>query len=195
MRLGRLTFDRRALRSRVARRIFAIFVACSLAPVGVFALFAWMQVRAQLEDDAAANLRLASKAAGMSILERLIIAEQGLEVLIQRFAAEPPPEGRLLVGDGRILELVVLSRAQLGELTSTQHAELSRGGMLLLTTQLGAPPARVRLVRRLDRTDADSRVLAADLDTTFVFEPRSRGGSDRYWIEDEHGNRLFSASP
>ena len=195
MRLGPLTLERRALRSRIARRIFSVFVACSLAPVGIFALFAWMQVRSQLEDDAAANLRRASKGAGMAIMERLMIAEHGLEVLTQRFRAKSPLESRLRVGDGRILEVAELSRRQLDELTAAQHAELSRGGTLLLTKHRGAPPARVQLVRRLDRADADSPVIAADLDTTFVFEPRSRGGSDHYWVEDERGRQVFDARP
>jgi len=195
VRLGPLTIDRSALHSRVARRIFAIFVVCSLAPVGLFAVFAWVQVRAQLEDDALESLRSASKAAGMSILERLLIAEHGMEVLAEGFLAQEPPEDRLAVGDGRIVALERLPQERLDELSPEQHAELARGVTLLLTSPRSVGPARVRLVRRLRPADEGSPAISAELDPTFVFEPRNRGRSDRYWVVEAGGRRVFDARP
>ena len=191
------SLDLRVLRGQVARRIFAVFLVCSLVPVSVFALFSYRQVRSQLESDAAANLRNASKIAGMTILERLLIAEQALSVLAQR--GDPAlafRAGRRPIGDGRIIEIVSHPAealdAQLGE---AEWAALAVGRSLLRVRPGPAPPARIDLLRRADPERADSPVLAASLDPAFVFEPRRRSQQDVYRVEDDRGQVLFADSP
>lgn len=183
------------LRGRVARRIFAVFLVCSLVPVSVFALFSYRQVRSQLERDAAANLRSTSKTAGMTILERLLIAEQALSVLAKGRDLTSR-DGRQPIGDGRIIEIVSLEAAPLdAELGEAERAMLAAGGTLLRVRPGSTPLARIELLRRADPERADSPVLAAWLDPAFVFEPRRRSEQDGYRVEDELGRVLFADSP
>jgi HD-GYP domain-containing protein (c-di-GMP phosphodiesterase class II)/HAMP domain-containing protein len=197
MAVGWLRFDRRVLRGRVARRIFSVFLVCSLVPVSVFALFSYREVRRQLESDAAANLRGASKTAGMTILERLLIAEQAVSVLAQRadpalaVGADAQP-----IADGRIIEIAVLPESAVaGELGEAERAALAVGHSVLRVFADTAPPARIELLRRADPGRADSPVLAASLDPAFVFEPRRRSAQDVYRVEDAGGEVLFADSP
>jgi HD-GYP domain-containing protein (c-di-GMP phosphodiesterase class II)/HAMP domain-containing protein len=183
------------IRGRVARRIFLVFLVCSLMPVSVFALFSYRQVRIQLERDAAANLRSASKIAGMTILERVLIAEHALSLLANR-GDLTSRDGRLAIEDGRIIEIVALEAAPLdAELGEAERAMLAAGGTLLRVRPGSAPPARIELLRRADPERADSPVLAAWLDPSFVFEPRRRSEQDGYRVEDQLGQVLFADGP
>ena len=60
--------------SRVARRIFVLFLLCALVPTGVVGVFAWRSSSRELERAAREHLRHDSKDQGMSILSRLIVA-------------------------------------------------------------------------------------------------------------------------
>jgi HD-GYP domain-containing protein (c-di-GMP phosphodiesterase class II)/HAMP domain-containing protein len=196
MAAGWLHFDRRGLRGRVARRIFSVFLVCSLLPVSVFALFSYREVRRQLEGDAAANLRSAAKIAGMTVLERLLIAEQALSVLAHRTDPTSVPHAtRQPIGDGRIIEIAWLPESALAELSEAERAALAVGHAVLRVFPGAAPPARIELVRRTDPDRADSRVVAAALDPAFVFEPRRRSAQDVYRVEDAAGRILFADSP
>ena len=73
-----LRFDVGAFRSRVGRRIFAFFVACSLVPVASFAVYSYVHVRQQLEADGLVALQRDAKSAGVSIFERLLISRAQL---------------------------------------------------------------------------------------------------------------------
>jgi nitrogen fixation/metabolism regulation signal transduction histidine kinase len=59
------------LKSRVARRIFALFIFCALVPILALAIISFIQVREQLHSQSQRRLSRSSKALGMSIIERL----------------------------------------------------------------------------------------------------------------------------
>ena len=69
------------LRSKVARRIFVLFVASALIPVGMLALLSFNQVTNQLVEHSYQQLHRDSKAIAMSVFERLSIAESELKLL------------------------------------------------------------------------------------------------------------------
>jgi hypothetical protein len=49
----KLTF----LRSKVARRIFALFILCALLPIGALAVLSFREVTKQLDEQSRAQLR------------------------------------------------------------------------------------------------------------------------------------------
>ncbi|HQX08641.1 MAG TPA: hypothetical protein PKZ19_17775, partial [Zoogloea sp.] len=59
------------LRSRVARRVFALFILCALVPVGALSLVSLADVRSQLTQQAERRVRQESKAMGMAVYQRL----------------------------------------------------------------------------------------------------------------------------
>lgn len=194
MRLGRLELDHRTLRSRVARRMFSVFAVCSLLPIMAFGAYAYREVRAQLEGEAAASLRRESKAAGMAIAERLLIAEERLRALSES-------------GDPWRLEVASSGRAGIRSLTirplaaaseSLAPAELAhlRGGGALLTTETGPETtASVRLLVARDPGTAAATLFAAELDPRFLFGPERREEGDRYWVASAEGRVLFADPP
>lgn len=73
------------LRTRVARRMLGLFLACALVPLTLLALFGYRYVADELGTRAREQLRSESKAAGMILLDRL----SGLTVILEQFAADP----------------------------------------------------------------------------------------------------------
>lgn len=83
------------LRSRVARRIFLLFVVCAIAPIAGLAILSFHQVTKQLDEQGKTRLLQANRSQGMAIYERL----QFLEIRMRMIATElsvgwrviPPP--------------------------------------------------------------------------------------------------------
>lgn len=69
------------LRSKVARRIFFLFVVCALVPIAILAVFSIREVTQQLTLESEARLLQATRAEGMSIYERLTLLEAELKVI------------------------------------------------------------------------------------------------------------------
>ena len=70
--------ERSFLSSCVARRIFFLFILCALLPVGVLSLISFGDVTSQLTEQSERRVRQESKAMGMAIYQRLLLAEAEL---------------------------------------------------------------------------------------------------------------------
>lgn len=60
-----------ALRTRLARRILALFVLSALVPIGILGVLSYRRVRAQYRDQAGRWLHQLSKEAGLTLIKRL----------------------------------------------------------------------------------------------------------------------------
>jgi HD-GYP domain-containing protein (c-di-GMP phosphodiesterase class II)/HAMP domain-containing protein len=70
------------LRSKVARRIFLLFVLCALMPVSLLAVLSLSHVTKQLHRQTLRRLHHECKAAGLTIIERLFFLETDLKMLV-----------------------------------------------------------------------------------------------------------------
>lgn len=69
------------LNSKVARRVFFLFVACALLPITLLAIVAFYQVSEQLRSESGKQLFQASKSQGMAIYERLSMLDAEMQML------------------------------------------------------------------------------------------------------------------
>lgn len=70
-----MRFGLQFLETKVARRIFLLFFLCAMLPVAGLAVVSYVHVTRQLERQSGDELRRASKAFGMSLVERLLFVE------------------------------------------------------------------------------------------------------------------------
>ncbi len=68
--------------SKVARRIFFIFIFCSLFPLTILAYFSFSEVTKQFNYQANRRLHQITKAAGMTIVERLLFLQADIKTII-----------------------------------------------------------------------------------------------------------------
>lgn len=85
-----MRIDTTFLRSKVARRIFLLFILCALLPVAALAVISFSQVTGQLKEQSQKRLRQASKAVALSFFERLLL----LEIEMKMVAANLDASGK-----------------------------------------------------------------------------------------------------
>jgi hypothetical protein len=68
------------LRSKVARRIFFLFLGCALLPVIAVTLVSYLQVSGQLRQDSRQQLQWTAKTQGMAMYERLEVLDTEVEI-------------------------------------------------------------------------------------------------------------------
>src|SRR5215813_9387124 len=80
------------LHSRLARRIFWLFVVCALLPIATLTVISFSGVSSELKQQSRRRLHQATHDVGMSIYERLLLLDANLK-LIQRDTENPAVAG------------------------------------------------------------------------------------------------------
>jgi len=171
------------LRSRVARRVFVLFILCALLPVGALSLVSLADVRSQLTQQAERRVRQESKAMGMAVYQRLLlleaellstIAQQRASVTAQsgEVPAQAPPSLPGFVGMASVSEAGE-SQVFLGELhslpvfTPAQRTLLHQQKTLLTVEPAGAGPSRFFFSRL---SGLEGRVVVAELNHDYLWD-------------------------
>src|SRR3990172_8719067 len=144
------------LRSKVARRIFTLFVLCALLPIAALAVASFIQVTGQLHQQSRGRLRQATKAIGLSIYERLLFLEGEMRLVASNtVVGTRTPSGRLaedlatrfqgltLLTDADRRLPVFGRSANLPELNAAERQHLSSGKTLVSTDVRFDGPVRV----------------------------------------------------
>lgn len=208
MKLGRIEIDRAMLRSRIASRIFLLFLFCALLPIATFSLLSYARVSHELERDAHTLLRAESKQLGMSLVHRLRFVDS----LFRSLAVDSQP-GTQPAFDDLSPGLSEASRTWLAELqrltpeelfaappipdlaprNEAEWAHLERGGTLLRVASGPSGIARLYLLRRT--TAAERPWLVARVRTEELWrdlhDPRTRHLS----VLTEQGVPIFATHP
>src|ERR1700752_111894 len=74
-------FDATSLRSRVARRIFGLFLICAFLPFGGLVLVSYYQVASFFDQKNQNQLRALAKVVGMDVFEKLTLLESELLII------------------------------------------------------------------------------------------------------------------
>jgi signal transduction histidine kinase len=139
-----MRFEIKSFRTRVARRIFFLFVVCALLPVTTMAGVSYVHVRSQLMDQSTQRLREENKAVAVSIYERLLFLRSEMRTAAALLQADTGEAlGSRNSGAGPYFEWIALSRGgtlqglagqaiPLPELTAEQRRHLAGGKALLL---------------------------------------------------------------
>jgi diguanylate cyclase (GGDEF)-like protein len=135
------------LQSRVARRLFVLFLLAAMVPLGGLAFFAYLHVNDMLVELNYRRLQQDAKAVGMSLVQRLRWREQALLHLAARYSAPTGSGG----GGGlparsegfRSLEVVEL--ASIGPLAALEESHLRRSRVLLQISEKDGPSMLIQL--------------------------------------------------
>jgi hypothetical protein len=194
------------LNSRVARRIFFLFVVCALLPVCVLSLLSIRNVSSRLEQDGQERLRQVSKNAGMSILENLALLQNELENLSLSGKGKLESAGRMQLGaEGgkRFNRIYAIGRTgaipfhgPVSSLPAEMSAHLNSGKALVLISYRQAE-AVLQMVTKSVAGSSDTEYISGEINPEYLW------GVVRmalpYGVElavvDSSGRRLFSTFP
>jgi hypothetical protein len=85
----RFKIDQSCLTSKVARRIFSLFVLCALLPLASLAYLSYTQVTSYLMAEANRRLHHQSKMTGMAIVDHLLSLEADLKTIVANLENNP----------------------------------------------------------------------------------------------------------
>ena len=173
------------LGSAVARRVFLLFLASALVPVGVLGVFAWLRSSQELERAAREQLRTDSKREGMALLSRILVAEG----LLAAAADGELPSPRASSVHGRPFASVArmpANGAPGGAPNARERELLLRGGALIRT----AAPGRVHLIQQPAQADP---LVVAEFAREYLWTFEGGDGSEGMIVVDEAGAVLFSS--
>lgn len=175
---------RLGLGSRVAQRLFVLFLLASLIPVGGLSYFAYAEVSHMLTELNHRRLQQDAKAAGMGVIQRLSWRQQALKRLAEQSTGwtgsarwpEIPPrvEG--------IAHLEIVGPEVLGELGPNQIEHLRRSGVVLRLTRPLEP-------FMLASIPGSSGLIRARLDPGSLW--RDEEAAERYCILNADGAPLY----
>ena len=156
-----MRLDKTFFQSRIARRIFGLFILCAILPMTVLAVLSFNHVTRQLGDQSRQRLRQASKSMAMTITEHLMLLEAEMKMVTSSIRAGVPLDhGFGSHGEGlerRYSGMAVVSESGqvtnlLGEVpdtgspTDAERAHLRRGKTLLLGAYRSGVPPQVPLL-------------------------------------------------
>lgn len=200
------------LNSKVARRIFILFVLCAFIPITLLATLALRQVSEHLRGTAAERLRLASRAHGQGIAERLSLLETELLLSLQARPAlgaphvsgssrAPVPTSEHLSGLARIdgARTVALwgSVERIPTLSPIERDHLASGRTLLATQPGPQGLPDLQMIRAVDPADPGGALWAASLDPLFVLAggADTLAGNHEMCVFDGHAEPVFCTVP
>ena len=142
-----MALDTSFLASRVARRIFALFIVCALVPITALAVISFGQVSAQLYEHGKLLLESGVRNLGQGVVERLLLLEAELQFADRRYAEDVtvntlpgrqnPLASRRFLGLARLTdggqEVLYGEPFEAPPIGAEQSAHLDVGGTLLLT--------------------------------------------------------------
>ena len=200
-------------RSKVARRVFVLFILCALIPLGVIAYYSFSQVTGNLYAQAHRQLHQASKASGMATFERLLMLETDLNMMGTSF--QKGKEGVLAYSvhglhdrlKARFKGLVVTSgngrtKNILGKipvlphLTKDELNTVHSGLTLVLTRSVTENPTAIYMVKALDPVLSSYDLLVGEVNPAYLWSGEGfLSPLTELFVLDQSNNILFSSYP
>ena len=208
MKLGNGTF-----KTRVARRIFILFIICSMLPVSAFAVVSFIRVRNQLIDQCNKTLHRESKSLAVSFYERLDFLRSELGFIAAYYQTDPNHlnAGSSSLFTGKIREhfqaLALFHGGKLKNLygviehpvqISSEEWEHLRSGKILLSRAAdGAPPNLFMCIAlNTDTDNSGQNVLMGKINQEYIMDVADKKPPlTELFITDKSNSLLFSSIP
>ncbi len=174
------------LRSKVARRIFLLFVLCALLPIAALAIVSFGHVTQELNRQSQKRLHQGSKAVALGIYERLLFLEGEMRIVASTLAtrtgtsvlkgsdvfSEGSPERFMsltfISGEGRRNDLFGRMEDP-PELTVAEKQHMT-AGKTVVASRLGSDvPPRMFMTMALDPQHPTRGTLLGEVNTTYLW--------------------------
>jgi putative nucleotidyltransferase with HDIG domain len=211
-----MKIDKSLFRSKLAQRIFLMFVACALLPIVGLFILSFTQVTKQLYYQSHIRLRQSAKSHGLTLYERLLFLEAEMQLFASTLDLENPEDIRKFVNAEYSVRLVgrfsgiFLYQSGIGyqpffgepknipHPNVPQHQHLSTGKTSILLQYNPDALPRVFLLRQINLKYAQDAFLVGEVNPYYMwggdYENTLPPGVD-VCVLDESRQILFSSFP
>ncbi|MCG6893413.1 MAG: HAMP domain-containing protein, partial [Desulfobacteraceae bacterium] len=204
-----MKLELRPFRTKVALRIFVLFIVCTLLPVSVLAFLSYGHVRSQLEQQSRERLRQEAKTVSVSLYERLLMISTQLRFVTSelQLTVEPDPNLSSRVNEEGLkawFETVEVIRKEgavtlVGEggiplgFSAAELHYLQKGNLLLRHRMEPFKDAEFFLYLAVDAGGPDTALLGAEFHAPYLWEAAiGRPPGTDLLILDAQSRVLFS---
>jgi putative nucleotidyltransferase with HDIG domain len=187
------------LRSKVARRIFVLFVACALLPMAVFTTLSFIQVSRQLRTQNQRQLQQAAKSLGLAVYERLTILDSDLQVAslrIQHGDPVPSPAGE------PHFQTTTVWKGQSGPeansiLTTTERTHLLSGKSLIRVVSCSTNKSVkcILILRMIDLDNPASGLIVGEANSNYLWSADRLPVDMDLFVLNPEKETLYSSDP
>lgn len=202
------------LHSKLARRIFWLFVLCALIPITVLALVSLHNVSDQLKEESHRHLHQAAREEAMIVYERLSFLEADLKLIAvgvraqsaQSFGPSLDHANALSTDLGnriRGLELVTPDRSRqtlFGEtrlrfyFSAEEQKFLRSGKNVLFTFPCDGTAPCIYLSRELEVDHPERGTLVAEINSSYLWDSENLPSDSDTCVLDQAGRTLFCSA-
>jgi signal transduction histidine kinase len=208
MKLGENIFH-----TKVARRVFTLFIICAIVPIAVLALVSFNQVKTQLKYQSQERLHQECKSLAMSIYWQMVLLSSEMKMAAANIAIGSGNLRRTLPLNlvesikGRFTGLGVISEkgsytSLFGhvlrpiKLTPAQENHINSGKTLLVSKASDNFPPSLFMFVSLDPSDRERGILMGEIENTNFWSVASgRPPMTEVCIADRSCNILYSSEP
>ncbi len=182
-----MKFEATFLRSKVAQRIFILFILCALIPIITLTLLSYTQVTNQLNEQSRSRLRQATKTAGLGIYERLLALEGEMKLVASNMALGSGSANPILPHDlsenltDRFKGLVLITETKKQvfysgyiqsppALTVSEKDYISSGQTLVTSQSNSDLQARIFMSRAIDPKKPKRGFLLGEINIRYLFD-------------------------
>src|SRR5258708_1324019 len=191
------------LRSRVARRIFVLVVACALVPIAALTTLSFIQVSRQLRNQSRRQLQQTTKSQGLAIYERLVVLDSDLQVATLRIQngdskfASPSKLHFTSIIAMRVQSKVEASGSATLPVTPAERRHLLSGKSLIRigSCSLSRGALCVVMVRLADVSSPASALAVGEVDTTYLWSADTLPPDVDICVVDHVQEVLFCSQP
>jgi HD-GYP domain-containing protein (c-di-GMP phosphodiesterase class II) len=213
MKRPKIKLEHGILRSKVARRIFFIFITCALLPLTLLAFFSFRQVSRQLYDQAEQRLHQEAKSTGMTLIERILILEDNLDTIIRSLVSNDDstvnftsPEfnaryknrfiSLALTGDNNQIITSFGAVQNRPGLTKKEKEHVRSGNTLVKTQSKAVNHGSVFMVRQLFNKKYGDALLFGEVNPGYFWKSKKfLPPTTELFVFDENNELLFSSFP
>jgi putative nucleotidyltransferase with HDIG domain len=210
-----MKFETTFLRSRVARRIFLLFICCAVLPIGALAILSFSQVEKKLNELGQRRLNHASKAVGLAILERLVVLGDGMKMVASKYNTDSShilaPQAAefgehlkerfkgLAIITGKGERIPLFGHIQnIPKLTPEQNQHIRSGGALVISERYPDLTLEIFMTMALDSKNHGRGVLLGQLDPAYLWITSAENillPTTKLCLLDQSNHVLFSSFP
>jgi HD-GYP domain-containing protein (c-di-GMP phosphodiesterase class II)/HAMP domain-containing protein len=209
-----MKFNKKIFQSKIARRIFLMFVSCALLPVVCFSIIAYGNVTKQLHEESYKRLQRSVKGYGLSIYEKLLFLETELKLFASSLnkASEPPIQAHFKgfkgLNNNRFKAVAVVDAAgkvyrsvfrtmNISKKLTTREIEHMQNGdtAISVLSQEGVSPS-ILMMMSLGPRDSNAGYLIGEINTGYLWGTEQGNAlppNTQFCVLDASESVLFSS--
>jgi signal transduction histidine kinase len=206
--------DKSFLTSKVARRVFFLFVFCAIVPLFVLAGLTFRSVNNQLADQAMIKLRQDCKVVGLEIYNNLSFVDMELKVISAQMKESSPRSLAfnsygskqnsvrpfralaLMTDKGQKTNLIG-DVGELPTLNEEEHRHLAKGRALLLISGNSKVGSKIIMARLVEPDRPELGIVLAEIEPSYLWgmEEDSLPSDVQTFIVEPKGHLLYASTP